>query len=108
MPRRRGPGRLIAWRCVGFGTSRRPRIRLVCDSEQTAVLGSGPMCAHVGSIAYSFSADAAAMIETRPEVAHKLRRGLEARRLLNNVNAPATRHIVGARLTVVEHAAPLR
>lgn len=34
----------------------------------------------IGSIAYSLSADAATMIETLPEVAQKLRRGLEARR----------------------------
>lgn len=35
----------------------------------------------VGWTAYSLSADAAAMIETLPEVAQKLRRGLEARRV---------------------------
>ena len=41
----------------------------------------------VGTIAYALSADAAAMIETLPEVAQKLRRGIEARRTQGPANA---------------------
>jgi predicted PurR-regulated permease PerM len=41
----------------------------------------------IGSIAYSLSADAAAMIETLPEVAQKLRRGIEARRVQGPASA---------------------
>jgi predicted PurR-regulated permease PerM len=41
----------------------------------------------VGTIVYALSADAAAMIETLPEVAQKLRRGIEARRTQGPANA---------------------